>query len=184
MVLRESDLYLPVSDYLEQRYRDVLRPRYGDLRSISAITATSVGGTFDGKWTRPDLALVALWRFEFSINWTLDLHSFEVKTERGCDNVSVHEALSHTAMAHYSYLTWHKPSWSQNDEGCLAILERCARYGVGLITFEDPTNSSTYHIRQRSIRHSPSGEAIDEFIETRFPAAEREKLRTWVQELR
>ena len=182
--MRESNLYLPVNDYLEQRYRETLKPRYGELRSISAITASSGGGTFEGKWTRPDLALAALWRFEYGLSWTLDLHSFEVKTESGCDNVSVHEALSHTAMAHYSYVTWHNPSWDAGVTNCKAILERCERFGVGLITFEDPANSSTYTIRLRSKRHSPSGEAIDEFIETRFPRAEREQLRKWVQELR
>ena len=182
--MRESDLYPAVNDYLEQRYREVLKPRYGDLRSISAITAASGGGTFEGKWTRPDLAMAALWRFEFGLSWTLELHSLEVKTESGCDNVSVHEALSHTAMAHYSYLTWHNPSWDANKSNCSAILERCERYGVGLITFSDPANSSNYCIRLRSARHSPSGEAIDEFIETRFPPAERELLRKWVQELR
>jgi hypothetical protein len=180
----ESDLYPPVNDYLEQRYREILKPRYGELRSISAITATSGGGTFDGKWTRPDLAMAALWRFEFGLSWTMDLHSFEVKTENGCDNVSVHEALSHTVMAHYSYLTWHNPSWDEKKGNCRAIHERCAQHGVGLITFGDPANSSTYHIRLRSIRHTPNGEAIDEFIETRFPQAERDLLRKWVQELR
>ncbi len=180
----ESDLYPPINDYLEQRYREILKPRYGDLRSISAITAKSGGGTFDGKWTRPDLAMAALWRFEFGLSWTIDLHSFEVKTENGCDNVSVHEALSHTAMAHYSYLMWHNPSWDEDKGNCRATCERCAQYGVGLITFSDPADSSAYHIRLRSIRHNPSGEAIDEFMETRFPQAERDLLRKWVRELR
>lgn len=182
--MRESDLYPPVNDYLELRYREILKPRYGELRSISAITATSGGGTFNGKWTRPDLAMAALWRFEFGLSWTMDLHTFEVKTENGCDNVSVHEALSHTAMAHYSYLTWHNPSWDEKKGNCRAIHERCTQHGVGLITFSDPADSSTYHIRLRSIRHNPNGDAIDEFIETRFPQAKRDLLRKWVQELR
>ena len=42
--MRETDLYPAVHDYLEQRFLDRLRPAYGDLRSISAVTATA-GGT-------------------------------------------------------------------------------------------------------------------------------------------
>jgi hypothetical protein len=180
----ESDLYPYVHDYLEQRFRARLKPRYGDLHSISAITAAAPGGFDDGKWSRPDLAMAALWRFKYDLGWTMDLHSFEVKTPKNCSTISVHEALSHTALVHYSYLTWHNPGWSDTNAESRAILDRCARHGVGLITFSDPPNSDTYVVRLPSIRHSPSGEAVDEFIETRFPEEERQQLRRRIEELR
>src|SRR5258705_76145 len=70
--MRESDLYRPVRDYLELRFCDWLRPAYGDLRSASAITATA-GGARTGQWSKPDLALVALWRTKYALAWSLDL---------------------------------------------------------------------------------------------------------------
>lgn len=181
--MRESDLYRPVHDFLEQRLRDRLRPAYGDLRSISAVTATAGGGG-TGQWSKPDLALVALWRTKYAPTWSLDLHGFEVKTAVGCTTASVHEALSHAALVHYSHLVWHRPDWSDGQKDCKAILDRCARYGVGLITFSDPANSDSYLIRHTARRHDPSGEAVDEFIESRFPAADRAQLTSWIEELR
>ena len=182
--MAEKDLYPFVHDYLEQRFRDRFAPRYGEFRSISAVTANASGGTDDGQWTRPDLAIAGLWRFKYGLSWTLDLHSFEVKTATNCDATSVHEALSHTAFVHYSYLTWHVPTWTEECPLYKSIFERCVRHGVGLITFSDPANSDSYVVRVASAKHAPSGEAVDEFIETRFPVPERLKLQKWIEEVR
>ena len=96
----------------------------------------------------------------------------------------MHEALSHTALVHYSHLVWHKSDWADTRPECKPILERCARYGVGLITFADPENSDSFVARLAARRHDPSGEAVDEFIETRFPEADRRQLAQWVERLR
>ena len=181
--MRESNLYRPVHDFLEQRFRDRLKPTYGDLRTISAVTATA-GGTGTGQWSKPDLALVALWRTKYALAWALDLHGFEVKTATGCTPAAVHEALSHAALVHYSHLVWHKPDWADAKPDCKTILDRCERYGVGLVTFADPANSDSYLFRLAARRHDPSGEAVDEFIETRFPSVDRLQLCQWIEELR
>lgn len=181
--MSEAALYPPVQDFLHQRFLDRLRPPYGEIRSISAVTATA-GGAGSGHWSRPDLALVALWRTKYALNWTLDLHGFEVKTETGCTPAAVHEALSHAALVHYSHLVWQKNDWSHALPECKAILDRCARYGVGLITFSDPDNSDTFLVRHAARRHDPSGDAIDEFIESRFSETDRLQLIQWVEELR
>lgn len=181
--MRESDLYPPVHDFLEQRFRDRLQPTYGDLRTISAVTATA-GGAGSGQWSRPDLALVALWRTKYALTWSLDLHGFEVKTQAGCSPASVHEALSHAALVHYSHLVWHNPDWADGRPECKTILARCGRYGVGLVTFADPGNSDSFTVRLTARRHDASGEAVDEFIETRFPEADRAQLNRWIEELR
>ena len=181
--MRESDLYPPVHDFLEQRFRDRLKPTFGELRSISAVTATA-GGVGSGQWSRPDLALVALWRTKYALSWSLDLHGFEVKTSTGCSPASVHEALSHASLVHYSHLVWHKPDWADDRSDCKAILQRCERYGVGLITFADLGNSDSFTVQRTPRRHDVSGDAVDDFIETRFPEADRMLLGGWIEELR
>jgi len=177
----ESSLYPFVHDFIEQRFRAELAPRYGELHTASAITATTKGGTDDGRWSRPDLALAAVRRFKFDATWTLDLHSFEVKTSINCDPTSVHEALSHTSLVHFTWLTWHQPDFRESDQLCRQIHDRCARHGVGLITFDDPSNSDSFMVRLRSARHSPDPESIDEFIETRFDEHDRKQLQAWLR---
>lgn len=135
-------------------------------------------------WSRPDLALVALWRTKYSLSWHLDVHGFEVKAFAGCSPTAVHEALSHAALVHFSHLVWNHPAWSESEPACKAILDRCSRYGIGLITFVDPDNADSFTIRQRARRNELSGEAIDEFIETRFSEDNRRQLAGWIEELR
>ena len=179
----ESDLYQPVHDYLELRFRDRLHPLYGELRAISAITATA-GGTGTGKWSKPDLCLAALWRHKYGLNWQLDLHGFAVKPESRCTAESVHEALNHTSHVHFTHLVWHQPNWCETDLRCKSILERCRRYGVGLITMAEPRDTATYYVRVPAPRHDPPGDAVDEFIETRMPPEEKAKLAEWLLEVR
>lgn len=179
----EADLYQPVHDYLELRFRDRLKPLYGDLRTVSAITATA-GGIGTGKWSKPDLCMLALWRQKYSPSWRLDLHGFEVKPESRCTAESVHEALNHTSHVHYAHLVWHAPGWIDSEVRFRSILDRCRRFGVGLITFADATDTASYSVRYPAPRHDPSGDAVDEFIETRIPAEERATLTAWLSEAR
>lgn len=179
----EKDLYPPVHDFLEISFRDRLQPLYGELRTVTAITDTA-GGANTGRWSKPDLCLIAYWRHKYSHAWQLDLHSFEVKPEGRCTNEAVHEALNHTSHAHYAHLVWHNTRWSDADQRCRAILERCRRYGVGLITMADQHDATSYVIRSPAERHAPSGDAVDEFIETRLKAEDRAQVASWFQQAR
>ncbi len=96
----ERDLYGPAYNYLELAFRQRLKPLYGDLRNITAITA-STGGTATGIWPKPDLALIALTRQKYGLSWQIDLHGFEVKPAGTCSVQSVHEALNHTSLVHF-----------------------------------------------------------------------------------
>jgi hypothetical protein len=87
-------------------------------------------------------------------------------------------------MVHYSHLVWHKPDWNERDGKCAAILERCERHGIGLITFADERNVDTFATRVAARRQSPAGDAVDEFIETRLEPADRKTLLDWIAELR
>jgi hypothetical protein len=172
-----------VQDYLEQRFQDRIKSVFGDLRTLSAITARS-GGVGTGIWSKPDLCVIALWRYKYALTWSLDVHGFEVKTEAGCNPAAVHEALNHTSLVHYSHLVWHHPRWTEQDARCKDIRNRCARYGVGLIVFSDAGNVDSFAVVVEARRQEPAGDAVDEFIDTRFPPEQRAVLLDWIKELR
>lgn len=178
--MAESDLYDPVHDYLEQRFRYRLQPLLGELRTVSAITDTA-GGPGTGKWSKPDLCLVAYWRQKYGPAWRLDLHGFEVKPEGKCDAGSVHEALNHTAHVHFAHLVWHNPTWADDQKRCKEVLDRCRRYGVGLITMTDPRDASSYEVRLQAERHEPAGDAVDEFIDSRLPDHAKAAILDWLR---
>jgi hypothetical protein len=179
----ECDLYGPVYNYLELVFRGRLKPLYGDLRHITAITANS-GGTGTGLWSKPDLALIALTRQKYGLTWQIDLHGFEVKPAGTCSVQSVHEALNHTSLVHFTHLVWHCERWDDRDDKCAAIVERCSAFGVGLITFKRPSDPQSYVVQLPARRHEPRADAFDEFVETRLNGEDREKLSSWIADLR
>ena len=182
-VMSEETLYRPVHDFLEQRFQDRVKPAYGDLRFMSAITARA-GGTNTGIWSKPDLCVIALCRFKYALSWSFDVHGFEVKTTTGCNPTAVHEALNHTSLVSYSHLVWEHPRWDDRDGQCRDIRDRCSRFGVGLIVFSDAANVDSFTVKVAAQRHQPAGDAIEEFIESRLPVDQRHIVLEWVRELR
>lgn len=178
----EKDLYPLVQVYLNIAFSPRVGPMFGDFRPLSAVTANS-GGNTTGVWSKPDLCLVALWRQKYGLHWNLDVHGFEVKPLGKCSTQSVYEALNHTSLVHYSHLMWHCPDWDERDQKCHSVLEACNRFGVGLITFLDPSDVRSYEIRVPAHKHAPTPDALDEFLETRLEAADRAQLQSWILEL-
>lgn len=179
----EWDLYEPIHDYLDLVFGDRLKPLYGELRHISAITSNA-GGSDTGVWSKPDLCIIALTRQKYGVTWKLDLHGFEVMPNGKCNAQSVHEALNHTSLVHFTNLVWHCERWDDRDDLCASILERCSHFGVGLITFTKVKDPKTFVVRLPARRHEPHPDAVDEFIETRLPAKELSKLTQWLEGLR
>ena len=174
-VMREVDLYSGVEQYLNLTFSRLISPKSKISYPFAAITAQS-GGTGSGKWSRPDLALVHLWKHKFVPNFNLDLYGFEVKTEQGCDVTGVHEALAHKRNVHYSYLTWHYPSCDFETPHFKTILENCSAYGVGLISFSSDGDASSYQRHLKARRSDAEADAVDDFIETRFDANQKALL--------
>lgn len=132
---------------------------------------TSVGGPLgSGPWSRPDFTLVAATRFRFSRPTQLDVFGFELKPESRCDIRAVHEAYAQTRFVHYGYLIWHLPNASRRRKALSGIRTHCADLGVGLITFHEPADSSSYEVLVDPARKSPSPEALEAFLTHRIPA--------------
>ena len=168
----------------KERFRDRIKPLFGEIRSISKVTASTSGGATAGLWSRPDLCLVALWRYKYGLSWHFGLHSFEVKTQTGCDRRAVYEALNHASLVNYTHLVWHNPAWDPSDRQCGDIHDRCTRHGVGLITINNPANVDTFFVRVPARYHETSGDAVDEFLETRLDPEDRQQLLEWIKEMR
>ena len=168
--IQERELYEPVETYLNVRFCEAIKPLRGECIFKTAVTATS--GRFGaGQWTRPDVALIAVWKNRFSPDIHLDLYGFEVKTTRGCNISSVHEALAQNRLVHYSYLVWHLPASELGNRRFTSIRESCAACGIGLHSPNDP-HSFAIHLQPQ--RAEPTPNAVDEFIETRFSEPDRE----------
>ncbi len=113
----------------------------------------------------------------------MDLYGFEVKTKAGGGITGVHEALAHTRVVNFSSLVWELPPSEYRSPSCLAVLDNCRHFGVGLITFEHASQTSTYTVHTMPVRKEPEPDAVDEFIETRFDERTKELLLQWLPKL-
>lgn len=69
----------------------------------------------------------------------VDVHSFELKTEKGWSVLSIHEALAQTRFTHFGNLVWHLPERSKSEARLAEIEDHCAGHGIGLIRMRDPS---------------------------------------------
>jgi len=177
----EVELYPHVERYLRLDFAPRLKPTLGTHLTIASVTATS-GPIGAGRWSRPDLALVNLWRHKYQPQQHLEVYGFEVKRDGGCDLTSVHETLAHKRLVHFAYLVWHLKSGSFTDPLFATIKENCAAYGLGLISFSDHRDGSSFVIHLEANRGEPDDDAVDEFIETRFDEQQKKRLLSWLQD--
>jgi hypothetical protein len=169
----EKELYEHVAHYIEIRFSEGIRPRHGPLFRRVEITALK-GDMGSGKWTRPDLCMLSLWRYKYGTHLNLDVYGFEVKKSGKIGVDAVHETLAHTRLVNYAYLT--VPCASDDEDWLPPVLESCNLHGVGLITFLDVRNVNSFRIITSAKRFDPSPNALDNFIKTRFSDPVRSEL--------
>ena len=179
---REKDLEPWFERYLWLCAQTLYDPAPQNFSVIVENTARRVG---TGKrWSRPDICLACVSRYRYQPTPSLDLHSFELKMPDGCDMLAVHEALSHTASAHYAHLALYLPTSSENKRA-LAHLpdmkQQAQRHGVGIILIGDPKDITTYERILEARRHTPAPSHIDSFIDERFSASNTLALKRWVR---
>jgi hypothetical protein len=119
-------------------------------------------------------------RYRYSAAPKFDLFSFELKMPSGCNVLAVHEALAHSATAHFAYLCLYLPDGSTGLDNLGVMMEQAQRHGVGVIRMGDPRSFSTYSKILEARRNAPSPAKIDDFVEERFALANRLALRRWV----
>lgn len=175
----EEALYGVVKRYLDEQFSIMRQPRSGIALWRSQITSR-IDIELPGKWTRPDLAAIHVWRHRFAPTFTVDLHGFEVKQSDAGNEISLFEALAHTRIVHYGHLVWHVPEPPRSAERLHSILVNCRAFGVGLITFRDHTDPSSFEVHEVAGRRAtPDLELVDRFVAAAF-AEHVETIDSWL----
>jgi hypothetical protein len=171
----EADLYKPFRAAIETGYVPD-----NDLKPwICEITASQGKRSTGGRWTRPDVALVAQQTFPYVPNKIFQVITFEIKPDLGTALDGVFEASAHSAFAHRSYLAF--PDSSDYDDNPLydRIHTECERFGLGLILFEDVNNWDTYDFQVPAKFREPDPQAVNDFIKTQISEKSREEIQRW-----
>ena len=171
----EADLYEPFRGVIENGY--VLDY---DLKPWVCETTASQGRrNTGGRWTRPDVTLVAMQTFPYVPNKIFQVITFEIKPDLGTALDGVFEAAAHSAFAHRSFLAF--PSSNDDDGNPLydRISVECSRFGLGLILFEDVANWDTYEFRVEAKYREPDPQLVNDFIKTQIGEKNREEIQRW-----
>lgn len=172
---READLYQPFKNAIETGYVPD-----NDLKPwICEVTAAQGRRNTGGRWTRPDVSLVAQQTFPYVPNKIFQVITFEIKPDLVTALDGVFEAAAHSAFAHRSYLAF--PDSDDYDDSPLfdRISAECARFGVGLILFEEVTNWDTYDFQVPAKFREPDPQAVNDFIKGQITEKSREEIQRW-----
>jgi hypothetical protein len=147
-------------------------------RFISEITAHQGRRATGGKWTRPDVTLVAVRTYQFTPGKRLEVITFEIKPSVDSALEGVYEALAHSAFAHRSFLAVDQREFKGEGEvPNERIIQECTRHGVGYIAFEDVVDYNTYDIICPAKLRDPDPEEVDNFIKKQISPEKQDELR-------
>lgn len=171
--ITEASLYEPFHNAIVNGYTKDNRLK----RFISEITAHQGRRATGGKWTRPDVTLVAVRTYQFTPGKRLEVITFEVKPDLDGALEGVYEALAHSAFAHRSYLAVDIRDFKDEDVPDDRIVQECTRHGVGYIAFTDVSDYNTYEIVSTAKLKEPDPEEVDNFIKKQISQQKQEDLR-------
>lgn len=169
----EARLMAPLCRYLETQFKKGLELPDG---AVCIVEDTSTKGLRPGRWARPDFILVSAMRFKLMPGTQVDLHSFELKTEDGANDLAVYEALAQTRFTHFGHLVWHLPKKSKAERHLTRIEAQCNQHGIGLIRMYDPDDAEGYEIMLDPVRQRTPHRDIDDFLQDCLTEAQRKKI--------
>jgi hypothetical protein len=158
---KESQLYDAFHQTIQKDWVEV----YDINDYVSEVSAHKGRKITGGKWTRPDVTLVSVGNYPFIPGKSVEVITFEIKPADAYGVEGVYEAASHSAFANKSYLALHMAENQSDTEDFLERLEKEAvRFGVGLVTFEDPTKWDTFEVIVEAQHKIPSPRDTNEFL--------------------
>ncbi len=169
----ERALYDPFLRFVQERYTK----DYGIKYFVAQKTAEQGRRNTGGKWTRPDITLVAVRVYQFIPGRSLEVVTFELKPEGQVDVSGVFEAAAHSIFANKSYLAVQAPDCTVDSR----VKRECERFGIGLITFSDPSNLDSFDFLIEPDHRRPSPDEVDEFIGTQFSADNQNMIRELIR---
>jgi hypothetical protein len=171
----EADLYEP----FHKAIRDGYVKDNGIRRYVSEETAKQGRRYTGGKWTRPDITLVAIRTFQYMPK-EVEVISFEIKPTIETALEGVFESAAHSAFTHRSFLAFPDPNPPDREaENPISdrIHAECERFGVGLILFGKDVDWATFDFAINARRNNPDPAAVDEFLITQLSAENQRTLR-------
>lgn len=175
----EADLYAPALNFIALGFGDRLRRRARSGRPwIFPAQVEHSAGSDDGRWTRPDLACLAIARGEYVPYWRADLHTFEVKTASGLNITAVHEANAHGRLGHFAWLAFQAVGPASANTNLFGeIVGAAASVGVGVLTFGRPGDASDWRVEHWPTRTNTDNAVADSFVRERFTATSQDAIR-------
>lgn len=167
---------------LEKWISEVHAPRFFPTARRSPgfrVVDTSTGGARSGTWSQPDFTVALLRSYEYSTLRHIELVGYELKRAGQGKVTAVHEALAHRRWVHYAYLVLFTPPESDEEVRITELTFECNRHGVGLITFSDATELSSFKIHAHPQFEGVPAHRVDEFVADRLGEVS-EELRNWM----
>jgi hypothetical protein len=177
---RESELYDPFIEALRSGYISEYKVPKDCLLVKTAHAGSRNTG---GKWTRPDVALVAVHSYPFLPNKNIEVTTFEIKKSIGEALQGVFEALAHSAFAHRTYLAVKVEGQIPKEQAddWTRVREECDRLAIGLIKFSSPGEYDTFEFISEATPSEPDLFKVNEFISRQFQQQDQEQIREWVR---
>ncbi len=173
-VQREDSLYDPLSAVLKGAWA---RDRRSQLLAVEIIARQGRRAT-GGTWSRPDIVPVEVLNLLYIPTKILEVVTFEVKPSDAIDVQCVYEALAHRRAATHAYVMLHVPTDKQTAlmETLQTVVGAARGHGVGVVTFSDPADYSTWEELNIAERVEPDPERLNQFVETQLPEQVKTKL--------
>lgn len=169
-LVAESKLYEPFYESIIE----FAKKNFKLEEHVAEVTAFQGGRFTGGRWTRPDITVIAVRTFEYQPSKTIEVMTFEVKPVNSYGVEGVYETASHSAFANRSYLCLHLQS--DGVEPPNRLVSECERFGVGLITFTNPRDWRTLDRVVNARYNSPDPFEVDTFIGVQMNRESQRKL--------
>jgi hypothetical protein len=163
----EKDLYDPMLAVIRFHWSKDARLE----NPVAAVIGHQGKKKTGGKWSRPDIVLVAVSEFPLVPGKHISVVTFEIKRGAALDVTAVYEALAHRRAATHSIVLVHADGLS--DDVRDVVEAEAARHGVGMIVASEPGSYDTWDTRVEAIKVPVEPWALSSFLTVQLPAAER-----------
>lgn len=170
-VAREFDLYEPVRKWVADEWGKSVTPV--DFFEVRVTASPKNKGRASGKWSRPDVTLVQVNRYEYLAQPVLDVTTFEIKKSSDAEDIrSVFEAAAHSRRAHFSYLVVEVEA--EDYEFPERLVSELERFNIGLVFMWKEKDVWKFEQREwESDRLNPEPEELNALLETFFRDSKR-----------
>lgn len=169
----EFALYGPMLEQIDQNWSR----SEGYYSCITRNTANGGRKPTGGKWTRPDISMIAMQKFKFLKNSIIDVISFEIKPRQKIGVEGVFEALSHRQYVNRSYLVFNCNSDQFNaSPESIRVTDLAEQYGIGVILADKPNDYESWDERVYGRRWDPDPSDLNEFLQNVFSANDHDEI--------